>query len=55
MLIGICDTLENAYKVDNCPRVNLLYKRIYLITKPKLFCRVVLGLYFIYLMSNFTL
>ena len=38
------DTVEIAYKVALCPRVNLLYMQIYLITDLKFLWRVVLGL-----------
>ena len=48
-------TVETAYKVAICPRGNLLYMRIYLITDLKVLCKGVFGLEFIYFISDFTL
>ena len=38
------DTVETAYKVYVCPRGNLLYMRIFLITDLNLLCKGVFGL-----------
>ena len=48
-------TVETAYKVYVCPRGNLLYMQIYLITHLKLLQRGIFGLLFIYFISDFTL
>ena len=48
-------TLETAYKVDTCPRGNLRYMRIYLITDLKLLWKGILGLNFIYFIGDLTL
>ena len=48
-------TVETAYKVAICPRGNLLYMQIYLITDLKLLWRGLLGLLFTYFISEFTL
>ena len=48
-------SVETAYKVAICPRVNLFYKQIYLIADLKLLRRGILGLQFIYFIGDFTL
>ena len=48
-------TPETVYKVPIRPRGNILYKQIYLITKQKLLCKCILGLWNGYFTSDFTL
>ena len=43
-MLLIADTVETAYKVYVCPRGNLLYMQIYLITNLKLLSRAYWGL-----------
>ena len=43
-LAGFACTQETVYKVPICPRGNLLYKQIYLITDQKLLYKGILGL-----------
>ena len=49
------NTVETAYKVAICPRGNLPYMQIYLITDLKLLWRGLLGLLFTYFISESTL
>ena len=51
----IIATVETAYKVYVCPRGNLPYMLIYLITDKKLLWKDILGLQFISFISDFTL
>ena len=48
-------TPETVYKAPICPKENLLYKQIYLITDQKLLCQGIMGLWNGYFISDFTL
>ena len=53
--ISIYNTLETGYKVAICPRGNILYMWIYLITDQKLLYMGILGIYSSYFISDFIL